>query len=185
MKFKGKLSGINRDIITRKINITFDTNEDITAYIDDLRETDLSIEVKKHRKSRSLDANAMLWACLGEIAKVLRVDKWSVYLMMLKRYGEYTYILVKPNVVEAMKSQWRECEVVGETVINGKKAVQMLCYFGSSTYNSKEFSVLLDGVVSEMQELGLQPPPSGDMKRSIEALERKERRTNGKKERLS
>ena len=53
MKFKGKLSGINRDIITRKINITFDTNEDITAYIDDLRETDLSIEVKKHRKSRS------------------------------------------------------------------------------------------------------------------------------------
>ena len=105
--------------------------------------------------------------------------------MMLKRYGEYTYILVKPNVVEAMKSQWRECEVVGETVINGKKAVQMLCYFGSSTYNSKEFSVLLDGVVSEMQELGLQPPPSGDMKRSIEALERKERRTNGKKEKLS
>ena len=64
MKFKGKLSGINRDIITRKINITFDTNEDITAYIDDLRETDLSIEVKKHRKSRSLDANAMLWAYL-------------------------------------------------------------------------------------------------------------------------
>ena len=61
----------------------------------------------------------------------------------------------------------------------------MLCYFGSSTYNSKEFSVLLDGVVSEMQELGLQPPPSGDMKRSIEALERKERRTNGKKEKLS
>ena len=51
MKFKGKLSGINRDIITRKINITFDTNEDITAYIDGLRETDLSIEVKNTEKA--------------------------------------------------------------------------------------------------------------------------------------
>lgn len=184
MKLRGKLQGVNRDFITKKLNITFETSDDITRYIDDLQDIDLSIEVKKYRRRRSLDANAMLWACIGDIAKVLSTDKWSVYLMMLKRYGEYTYILCKPHVVDAMKAQWRECEVVGETMVNGQKAVQLLCYFGSSTYNSKEFATLLDGVVSEMQELGLQPPPTGDLKRSIEELERRERSSHGEEKKL-
>ena len=41
----------------------------------------------------------------------------------------------------------------------------MLCYFGSSTYDTKEFSVLLDGVISEMREMGIQTPTSEEMER--------------------
>ena len=120
----------------------------------------LDITIKKHKEKRSLNANALLWKCLTEIAQSMTPpqDKWVIYLYMLKRYGKYTYICVKPNVVEAVKKQWRECEEVGMVNINGEPAVQMLCYFGSSTYDSKEFSVLLDGVMSEMKELGLQLP---------------------------
>lgn len=133
----------------------------------------LDIKVERHKKRRSLDANGMLWACLSDIAKAMTppADKWDVYLMMLKRYGKFTYICVKPSVVDAVKAQWRECEVVGEIDINGQKAVQMLCYFGSSTMDTKEFSVLLDGVVSEMQEMGLTPPPSKSMRRALEQWE--------------
>jgi hypothetical protein len=87
---------------------------------------------------------------------------------MLKRYGKYTYICVKPAVVEAVKAQWRECEEIGRVNINGQEAVQMLCYFGSSTYNTKEFSVLLDGVISEMKEMGIEAPTSEDMRRALE-----------------
>ena len=48
----------------------------------------------------------------------------------------------------------------------------MLCYFGSSTYDTKEFSVLLDGVISEMREIGLQPPPTEEMKRALETWQK-------------
>lgn len=168
MKFKGKLVGVSRDFITKKLNITFETAEDVLTEIDNIKDLELSIEAKKYRKHRSLDANGLLWSCLGEIAVVLGTDKWSVYLKMLKRYGKYTYILAKPNAVEAMKQQWRESEVIGEIEVNGQKSVQMLVYFGSSTYDTKEFSVLLDGVVSEMRELGLQPPPSKEMRLILE-----------------
>ena len=126
----------------------------------------------KYRQKRSLDANALLWVMLQSIATTLRADKWQIYLQMLKRYGKYTYICVKPSVVEAVKQQWRECEELGEVSINGQPAIQMLCYFGSSTYNTKEFSVLLDGVISEMKEMGLDTPTSEDMKRSLEQWER-------------
>jgi len=142
---------------------------DATADINDLMDCEsLDIKVTKHRKKRSLDANALLWACLGEIASALRADKWDIYLKMLKRYGKYTYICVKPKVVEAVKAQWRECEEIGKININGAEAVQLLCYFGSSTYDTKEFSALLDGVISEMKEIGLAPPPSKHIKEALE-----------------
>lgn len=131
-------------------------------------------DITEHKEKRSRDANALLWACLGEIAGAIRSDKWSVYLQMLKRYGRYTYICVKPYVVEAVKKQWRECEEIGTIDIDGQEAVQMLCYFGSSTYNSKEFSVLLDGVISEMKELGLDTPADRELKRAIQQLEKRD-----------
>lgn len=138
------------------------------------QDRDKVFEVLEYHPKRSLNANGLLWACLGEIATALRSDKWSIYLQMLKRYGKYTYICVKPHVVEAVKKQWRECEEIGTIDIDGQQAVQLLCYFGSSTYDSKEFSVLLDGVISEMKELGLTPPPDRELKRVIEQMERKE-----------
>lgn len=139
--------------------------ETIEKYVD----KDLDVELKIHREKRSLNANRLLWNCLGEIAVALQTDKWNVYLMMLKRYGKYTYICVKPNVVESVKAQWRECEEIGEININGEKAVQLLCYFGSSTYDSKEFSVLLDGVISEMKEIGLETPSERELDMVIES----------------
>ncbi|MBO7326266.1 MAG: hypothetical protein J6U74_02010 [Clostridia bacterium] len=127
-------------------------------------------EIKEYKEKRSLNANALLWKCLGEIASALRSDKWEVYLQMLKRYGTYTYICVKPKVVEAVKKQWRECEEIGHINIDGQEAVQLLCYFGSSTMNTKEFSRLLDGVISEMREMGLDTPDK-DLERVIKQLE--------------
>ena len=170
MKFTGKVVSVGRDWQTDQLNITFSVNErSAENEIDKIcNEQKLSIEAVKYRKKRSLSANALLWACLGEIATVLRTDKWDVYLLMLKRYGKFTYICVKPNVVEAVKAQWRECEEVGKINLNGQEAVQLLCYFGSSTYNTQEMSVLLDGVISEMKEIGLQPPMSSEMKRALE-----------------
>ena len=169
MNTTGNIIALSKDWVTNKLLINLQVDDCPTEELQTLAQCEkLSIEIKKYRKKRSLDANGMLWACLGEIANVLRADKWDIYLQMLKRYGKYTYICVKPAVVEAVKAQWRECEVLGEMEVNGQKAVQMLCYFGSSTYDTKEFSMLLDGVISEMREIGLQPPPTEEMKRALE-----------------
>lgn len=132
------------------------------------QDSDRLFDLSEHKQKRSLNANALLWHCLGKIANTLNTDKWEIYLQMLKRYGKYTYICVKPNVVDSVKKQWRECEVLGDIEINGQKAIQMLCYFGSSTYDSKEFSILLNGVISEMEEMGLATPESEEIERIME-----------------
>lgn len=183
MECTGNITNITTDWQTGKFNVTFALNESSAINeIAKLKDCEkVAIKMTKHRKKRSLDANALLWLCLGKIAEALRADKWDVYLQMLKRYGKFTYICVKPNVVDAMKLQWRECEVVGEVNINGQKAVQMLCYFGSSTYNTQEFSVLLDGVISEMKEMGIEAPASEDMKRSLEQWEKMQNENSSSK----
>ena len=164
------------DIATRKWLISFEV-EDAPEVFDKTKDKPLNIEIKQFREGRSKDANALLWACIGEIAVALRTDKWSVYLLMLKRYGQYTYICVPPQAVDMVKRQWREVEEVGDIKINGRDAIQLLCYYGSSTYDAQQFSALLDGVISEMKELGLQTPTSEEMRRSLEELEKRE---NGK-----
>lgn len=175
MKFTGKLKGIAKDWESNKYQITLLMNEsEHLSSVNDLKDALLDIRLEKHREKRSLDANAYLWSCLSDIAKALETDKWSIYLQMLKRYGKFTYIVLKQSAVESMKKQWRECEVVGDIDVGGEKAVQMLCYFGSSTYNSKEFSDLLNGVVSEMEEMGLQPPPTRELARALKELEKRQ-----------
>lgn len=170
MEFTGQVKDVSRDWKTGQFNITFTINEpSAVEQIECIKDCEkLNIKAVKHRQKRSLDANATLWLCLGRIATALRADKWDIYLQMLKRYGKYTYICVKPSVVEAVQKQWRECEVIGEVEIGGEKAVQMLCYFGSSVMNTKEFSILLDGVISEMKEMGLETPTSEEMRMSLE-----------------
>lgn len=180
MEFTGKLVNLVRDWRSDEMQITFTVNEALTgSEIDKIKDADkLAIKASKWRKKRSLDSNGLLWHCIGQIASTLRTDKWEVYLLMLKRYGKFTYIVVRESAVEAMKRQWRESEVIGEVVVNGQKGIQMLCYFGSSTYDTQEFSVLLDGVISEMKELGLQPPLPKDVQIAMERYEKEWQRNH-------
>ena len=138
----------------------------------------LDVTLEKHRKRRSLNANALLWKCIGDIAHDRRADKWDIYLLMLKRYGQYTYVCVKPKAVQMLKRQWRECEEIGSIDINGETAVQLLCYYGSSTYDTAEFSTLLDGTISEMKELGLDPPLPEEVRQSLESWEKGRKETD-------
>lgn len=171
MEAQGVLKGVARDLVTGRWMVTFEIHS--LPSLDDISGGDIQrISAVRHRNKRSKNANALLWECLGRIASTLRTDKWSVYLQMLKRYGEYTYVCVKPKAVEMLKRQWRECEEIGTIDINGQAAVQMLCYYGSSTYDTRQFSVLLDGVISEMKEMGLDTPTSEQMKQALDAWEK-------------
>ena len=112
-----------------------------------------TVEIAPLKKKRSLDANSALWQMLTKMAEVLHTTKDELYLEMLDRYGVSTFIVVKPNAVDKVKQEWKTVREIGEVTINGKTGIQLQCFFGSSTYDSKEFSVLLDGVISEAKEI--------------------------------
>ena len=141
--------------------IILTTSGDVRKEVADLKNIlaegkELTAEIKQYRKKRSLNANAYLWVLLSEMAAVLHTTKDELYIQMLDRYGVFTFVVVKPSVVDRVKQEWRTVRELGEITVNGKTGIQLQCFFGSSTYNSKEMSVLIDGVVSECTEMGIE-----------------------------
>ena len=158
MDLTGRIKAISNDMITGNLNITFEVDKDhnILAEYGELKNCELlSIKVTKHRKKRSLDANAYMWVLLQKMAEPLKTSKWELYIEMLSRYGIFTHVIVKPHIVDRVKNEWRTVRELGEITVNGTRGSQLQCYFGASTYNTKEMGVLIDGVVSECKELGI------------------------------
>ena len=166
METTGKIKSISRDIGTGRIIISFEIEEVPAEELQRLSEADkLTIKATKYRKHRSLDANAYFWALCGRIAEALSSDKWTVYTELLSRYGQYTHVVCRPEVVGKVEQEWRATEELGPVTVNGQQGIQLRCYIGSSNYDTREMSVLIDGTVSEAKELGIETLPPEEVER--------------------
>ena len=116
----------------------------------------LDVTIKQYRKKRSLNANAYLWVLLSKMAAALNTTKDELYIEMLDRYGVFTHLIVKPEAVSRVIAEWRTVRELGEVSVNGKKGVQLQVYYGSSTFSQQEMATLIDGVVSECKEIGIE-----------------------------
>ena len=156
MKVKGRINNISFNlkgdpILSLEI---YEKNTLLREYQPLENEELLSIEIKKYREKRSLNANNYCWALINELGNALNLSKDEVYLTMLKRYGqsELVSILSSINIVGYFKYY----EVAGTTILNNKEFTHYKIYKGSSEYDTKEMSILIDGIVSECKELGIE-----------------------------
>lgn len=80
-----------------------DMKNTIQEFVLGLADKQYDIAVKQRREKRSLDANAALWKMLSMMADKLHTTKDELYLEVLDRYGVFTHVVVKPNIVERVK----------------------------------------------------------------------------------
>ena len=174
MEFTGRFVNVMKDWSTDEWHITFTVNEKTALnYIDTIKDAEkLSIDAHKYSKRRSLDANALMWVMISQLAAVQKVDKWKVYLECLDSYGKCCPVTINANAVETFKMNWREVKEVGRYMQDGIEKVSLLCYYGSSLLTAEEFSNLLEGIKHEMEANGLQPPESEEMRRSLAQWEK-------------
>lgn len=132
-----------------------------------LKDKPLEITFEEWSDKRSLRANRFFWACVGDIANAMHEDKDRIYKDLLRHYGQFDMIQIPKDSLRLLKAQWRDVEVVGDL---GDR-IDVLCYYGSHTYNRKEFARLLDGMKDMMRDAGLEPPPDEEMKAVLERME--------------
>jgi hypothetical protein len=111
-------------------------------------------EIERRRKKRSLDANAFCWKLCTEIANVLRAEKESIYVDMLKRYGQSDIVSVVSSV--DVKGYFKYYDEFGKGTVNGKEFTHYRVYKGSSEYDVREMQILLDGIVDEAKALDIE-----------------------------
>lgn len=117
------------------------------------------ISVKRHRKIRSLNANAYLWVLCDKIAQAIRSTKQDVYLLAIREVGVYHDVCIQDKDVQAFIDKW-ESNGVGWCVEQFDSTVddckRLRAYYGSSTYNTKEMARLIDYVVTDAKELDIE-----------------------------
>lgn len=166
MECIGKFESITRDWLSGKWMITFSTNENITGGIDKIKDKVLRLVVKQYREKRSIDSNAYAWVLMQKIAEAVHSDKWSVYLEMLAKHSRaFTHVIVRPDVVPRFEAEWRTVRNLGEITVNGQTGIQLQLYFGSSTFDTKEMSVFIDGLIEECRQLEIETLPPNEIER--------------------
>lgn len=110
-------------------------------------------EIKEKKSKRSLTANAYYWSLLNQLASVMRLSSDKLHFMMLKQYGVCEVVSVRSDI--KVDGYFRYYEAIGQSDLNGKEFTHYKIYKGSSEMDSKEFSILLDGLISECEEQGI------------------------------
>lgn len=158
---------ISKSFKTNEIEIRIkvaDNQQNIKKLSDALEVIDkgkvLDIEIKQHRKRRSLDANGYLWIICDKIAQAIGNTKEFVYIQAIKEVGQFEIMPLKNEAVERWVSAWKSkgigwySEIIGDSKHEGY--TNTINYYGSSVYNEKEMSVLLEEIVFQAKELGIE-----------------------------
>lgn len=135
-----------------------------------VKDTDYRLKLVKWHDKRSLDSNAYLWKLCDLIAGEIGSSKEEVYENMLRSYGTIDDEL-PPIVVHSSAdiSKFQDHYLWFDSrEMNGKKFDCYLRIKGSSEMDSKEMSHLIDGVVFEAKQLGIETLPPDEIQRMNE-----------------
>ena len=187
MQFKGKLSGMTQDVISgeNKITFTVPSGRRLLAEMESIKDKELSIKVTQYRKHRSLDANAYYWTILSQLAEKLHVSKPYLHNIMLRKYGQAEYfsgkaaITMLPDTDETIEkiAEMQEAHFAPTSkVVLGKDGINYRAYKllrGSHSYDSREMSELINGLVEDAQDAGIEILTPAEIERMMAAYGQK------------
>ena len=174
MESTGRLTSVTKDIISGKLNITFQID---TAPVDDLNalaqmET-IDIKADKHRKKRSLDANAYFHVLVGKIADKMTISKAKAKNILITKYGQPELLpdgsplIYKSNAPVEYMIELESIHSIPVKYV--EDATFYKIYRGSHTLDSKEMSILIEGTVADAKELGIETMTPSQIERMVNA----------------
>lgn len=140
--------------------LTIATRENVGALYDELHETDVDVTVKKHREKRSLDANAYFWVLVDRLAEKTRIPKTDIYRRYTREIGgNHEMVCVIDSAVEKLRNGWEHNGLGWQTDTMPSRipgCTNVILYYGSSTYNTRQMSHLIDMAVQDCQEQNIE-----------------------------
>lgn len=133
----------------------------------------LKVDIKEYREKRSLDANAYCWVIADKIAQAIGNTKEYVYKWAIRQVGPFEIVPIKDEAVDKWIRNWEskglgwQSEILGESKLEGY--INTVNYYGSSTYNTKEMSLLLEELIYQAKELGIDTMTETEKERLLDS----------------
>lgn len=133
------------------------------SFVYGLKDRLYDCELKEHREKRSLDANAYLWVLLEKMADALRVTKEELYIEYIRSYGVCKDFTLTEDEAKTFRVAWSRQGIGWPTermdyTPDGERLI-IRAYYGSSQYSTKRMARLIDAVVEDCKELGIETLP--------------------------
>lgn len=167
MEFKTDPNPVIRFTLDGKVEITFTTYKSALSGFEALKDKELVVKVTSFSKKRSLSQNAYMWVLLDELAKKLHLSKEELYKKYIKEYGVFEILPIKNEAAVRFKRNWAKnglgwfCEDLGESKLSG--FTKLIAYYGSSVYNSNEMSRVVDAIVDDCKDQGIDTMSMADI----------------------
>ena len=146
-----------------KQRLTLELGADFRADYDRLHDQDVEVTIKKYRPKRSLDANAYAWVLIDRIAERMKLTKKEVYQDHIQTIGGVSEtVCVRDQAVDKLISAWEShglgwCSYTFPSKLDGCTNVTL--YYGSSTYDTKQMSALIESLIQSCKILGIETMP--------------------------
>ena len=187
MKTTGEITEVSVNFKNSKGKITLDIdtkNVETLELLNKLKEKKLDIEIKQHREKRSGRANRYFWELLNEICELQNIDPIEDYKRRVFELGIFKITPVLEEDFETWKKVWEErgiawaCEKLDTKEINGIKICDLVLYYGSSSFNTKQMARLIDNLVQDCRAVGIETKPQEEIDSLLKEWE--EEHKNGK-----
>ena len=168
MQYTGNITDLSIDFRTGngKVSLMLDTKN--LADLEEIKDTKLNIELKKWYKKRSLDMNAYCWKLISLISEKENIDKEIIYKDLIKYTNTFTQLCLKTDAVETFKRVWQKNGLgyVVETYPSKLEGCTNIhAYYGSSSYDTKEMSKLIDIIIEECKQWNIETLTPAELNR--------------------
>lgn len=136
----------------------------------------LIAEIKQYRNKRSHEANRYMWVLCQKLSEVNESTKEEIYQEAVRKVGHFDMISIKKEAFEYYKRSW-DSQGTGWFAENGGPAplpghIMVWVYYGSSVYDTKQMSVLIDYIVSECRNLKIETVPKAELESMKQAWQK-------------
>lgn len=165
LEFKSTIQDVSIDFATGnpKITLVVEQNRAFADKLNNLTGKDLNIKMSRYKERRSKSANAYMWELIGKLRDELqktdgKIDKEEIYQSYIKHYGKSVDYELPNDAVKAMTSVWTAFGLgwFTEKVDEGDEKSIIRFYYGSSSYGKKRMSRLIDAVIQDCKQLGIE-----------------------------
>lgn len=133
------------------------------------------VEIRRHREKRSLDANSYAWVLLDKLAEATGIPKEEIYREAIRGIGGNTEtVCVMKEAAEKLREAWKHNGIGWMTDVLPSKlpgCVNVILYYGSSTFDTKQMSRLIDGLVQDCKAIGIETMPPDRLSALLEGWE--------------
>lgn len=166
---RGKIDSLTFDINGETLlTLRLQQGRQYLPLLQGLIETDLDIEVKKHREKRSLDANAYMWTLLDKLAAKLGSTKNEVYMHYIRTVGVSDIFECREEAFQMLRATFKEAEIIDEWFIGEVHILQVRGYYGTHLYDTAQFSRFLDEIIEDCKEQGIETATPEERRRMLE-----------------